>query len=114
MTALWLSPVFKQRVHLDTYHSYGIQDFLEVDPGLGTRRDLVDLVAAAHVEGMRVILDIISNHSGPNWVYPGGQRTPPYRPGPEPYPFSRWLGVQDQEEVLVLSNCPEQEEGCLC
>ena len=97
VTALWLSPVFKQRAHLDTYHGYGIQDFLEVDPRLGTRRDLVDLIAAAHAKGMRVILDIIFNHSGANWVYPGGQRTPPYKPGSEPYPFGRWLGDQGQE-----------------
>src|SRR5690242_7040118 len=45
-TALWVGPVFKQRLHWDTYHGYAIQDFLEVDPRLGTRRDLVDLVAA--------------------------------------------------------------------
>jgi len=28
ITAVWLSPVFRQRGHLDTYHGYGIQDFL--------------------------------------------------------------------------------------
>ncbi len=30
VTTIWLSPVFKQRGHLDTYHGYGIQDFLDV------------------------------------------------------------------------------------
>jgi glycosidase len=97
VTALWLSPVFKQRGHLDTYHGYGIQDFLEVDPRFGDRQDLVDLVAAAHAEGLRVILDIIFNHSGANWVYPGGQRMPPYKPFPEAYAFGKWLGQQGQE-----------------
>ena len=53
--------------HLDTYHGYAIQDFLEVDPRFGTRQDLVDLVDAAHAKGLRVILDIIFNHSGHNW-----------------------------------------------
>src|SRR5512136_3003359 len=80
VTALWLSPVFKQRGHLDTFHGYGVQDLLDVDPHFGTRRDLVDLVNAAHHRGMRIILDIIFNHSGPNWIYPagtpGGQETP--------------------------------------
>jgi len=32
ISTVWLSPVFRQRGHLDTYHGYGIQDFLEVDP----------------------------------------------------------------------------------
>ncbi|MDP8961234.1 MAG: alpha-amylase family glycosyl hydrolase, partial [Actinomycetota bacterium] len=70
VTAVWLGPVFKQRGHLDSYHGYGIQDFLDVDPRFGDRRDLVDLVDAAHQLDMRVILDIIFNHSGSNWLYP--------------------------------------------
>jgi glycosidase len=69
ITTLWVGPVFKQRTRLDSYHGYGIQDFLEIDPRFGTRRDLIDLVKAAHDKQMRVILDIIMNHSGDNWGY---------------------------------------------
>ncbi|MBT8369204.1 MAG: alpha-amylase [Deltaproteobacteria bacterium] len=69
ITAIWVGPIFKQRVRLDTYHGYGIQDFLEVDARFGSRQDLFDLVAAAHDRGMRIILDIIMNHSGDNWGY---------------------------------------------
>jgi glycosidase len=94
VTTIWLSPVFKQRGHLDTYHGYGIQDFLEVDPRFGDRRDLVELVAAAHAGGLRIILDVIFNHSGANWVYPGGQWMPPYKPYPERYPPGTWLDEQ--------------------
>ena len=32
VTAIWVSPVFKQVSYQDTYHGYGIQNFLEVDP----------------------------------------------------------------------------------
>jgi glycosidase len=91
VTAIWLSPVFKQRGHLDTFHGYGIQHFLDVDPRFGTRRDLVDLMDAAHAKGLRVILDIIFNHSGSNWVYPGGVAEPPYRAFPDRYSFGAWL-----------------------
>lgn len=98
VTTLWLSPVFKQRSHLDSYHGYGLQDFLAVDPHFGDRRALVDLVAAAHQAGLRVILDIIFNHSGPNWLYPpetpGGQYTPFYTA--DRYPFGAWLDAQGQ------------------
>jgi glycosidase len=104
VTALWLSPVFKQRGHLDTYHGYGIQDFLEVEPRFGDRQDLVDLVAAAHAAGIRVILDIIFNHSGANWIYPGGQRMPSYLPLPGRYPFGKWFGEQGQEIDVIQGN----------
>ena len=85
ITTLWLSPVFKQRGHLDSYHGYGLQDFLDVDPRFGNRRDLIELVAQAHQEQIRIILDIIFNHSGPNWRYPpgtpNGEYTPSYTTG---------------------------------
>lgn len=40
ITAIWLSPVLKQRGDMDTYHGYGIQGFLDVDPRFGTRGDV--------------------------------------------------------------------------
>jgi glycosidase len=69
VTTLWIAPVFRQRVEGNDFHGYGVQDFLEVDSRFGTRADLVELVAAAHAIGIRVILDIIFNHTGFNWVY---------------------------------------------
>ncbi len=93
VTAIWLSPIFKQRGHLDTYHGYGIQDFLDIDPRFGSRKDLVELVQAAHSEGMRIILDVVFNHSGSNWLYrpdtPGGMYEPYYNPDGQ-YPFGAW------------------------
>lgn len=69
VTAVWLSPVFKQ-VNVDnTYHGYGIQHFLDVDPHFGTRDDLRRLVQTAHSLGIRVILDIILNHTGDVFRY---------------------------------------------
>ncbi|HET7233561.1 MAG TPA: alpha-amylase family glycosyl hydrolase [Longimicrobium sp.] len=92
VTALWVGPVFKQRARLDSYHGYGIQDFLEVDPRFGSRADLQELVRAAHGRGMRIILDIIVNHTGDNWGYvppnagPGAAvNQPPYLPWPRFY-----------------------------
>lgn len=103
VTTLWVSPVFKQRRHLDTYHGYGVQDFLDVDPRFGSRDDLVGLCAAAHELGMRVILDIIFNHSGRNFLYPpgtpGGRERPDYTTGR--YPFGEWLGGDGQPAPAV-------------
>jgi len=98
VTALWISPVFRQRGHLDTYHGYAIQDFLDVDERVGDRADLVDLVARAHDRGLRVILDVVFQHTGPNWSYPvdtpGGPDQPRYTTGR--YPFGSWHGDQGQ------------------
>jgi len=74
ITALWLSPVFKQVTGSHDYHGYGVQNFLEVDPHFGTRDDLKNLVAKAHAAGIRVILDIILNHSGDVFAYQGNYR----------------------------------------
>lgn len=69
ITALWIGPLYKQRLKKDTYHGYGIQDFLEIDPRFGSRKDLQLLVEEAHALDIRVILDVIINHSGDNWGY---------------------------------------------
>ena len=63
VTAIWISPVFKQAAFDPTYHGYGIQNFLDVDRHFGTREDLRDLVDAAHQLGIYCILDIILNHA---------------------------------------------------
>jgi glycosidase len=69
VTALWLSPIFKQVAFQPTYHGYGIQDFLSVDPHFGNVADLQAMVQTAHANGIYVILDIILNHTGDIFSY---------------------------------------------
>jgi glycosidase len=89
--ALWLSPVFKnRREHAGSYHGYGIQDFLQVDPRFGTTEDLRELVRRAHERGMYVILDIILNHTGDNWAYPGDYPYYYWPQAPGPFDFGFW------------------------
>ncbi len=78
-TAIWLSPVFENNA--GAYHGYNINNYLNVDPHFGTKQDLVDLVEAAHnyrKDGkpfpIRIILDVVINHSGDNWEYEGGPK----------------------------------------
>lgn len=102
VTALWVGPIWKQRADLDTYHGYGIQNFLDVDPRFGTRQDLRDLVDAAHDLGMYVLLDIIYNHTGNNWFYGNASphTTRPYRFAP-PYPFGGWRSGTGQPKHAI-------------
>ena len=69
-TAIWLSPIFENKpvqgpagLESSGYHGYWITDFLNVDPHLGTREDFKALVDAAHDRGMKVYMDIITNHT---------------------------------------------------
>ena len=73
ITAIWISPVFKQVPSQQSYHGYGIQNFLDVDPHFGTRDDLVSVVKTAHQHGIRVILDVILNHTGDVFAYKSAQ-----------------------------------------
>ncbi|WP_211186415.1 alpha-amylase family glycosyl hydrolase [Mycobacterium attenuatum] len=105
ITALWVAPVFKQRANTDDYHGYAIQDFLEVDPHFGTQNDLIKLVQAAHQFGIRVILDIVVNHSGVNWLYapdvPGGPVRPDYVSPPQQLPFGAWLDRAERPTTRI-------------
>ncbi|NTV61329.1 MAG: alpha-amylase [Chlorobiaceae bacterium] len=74
ISAIWVSPVFRQVTGSSDYHGYGIQNFLDVDPHFGTREELRDFVKAAHASGIRVILDIIINHAGDVFAYQGNER----------------------------------------
>lgn len=91
-TALWLSPIFENNgapnIDSGNYHGYSIQNYLDIDPRFGTKQDLVDLVEAAHVRNMRVFLDVVINHSGDNWSYPGGY--PYYYDNDTQFPFGAW------------------------
>src|SRR5436305_1934271 len=57
-------------------------------------REVADLVAAAHGSELRVILDVVFNHTGNNWVYAGDQDQPPYRPWPQHYERGWWRDGQ--------------------
>jgi glycosidase len=107
ITTLWINPPWRQRADLETYHGYGIQNFLEIDPRFGDRQDLRDLVDAAHARGMYVILDVIFNHSGNNWYYrdeKSGQAKAkmPYRYSP-PYPLHGWRSANGESLAVPIT-----------
>ncbi|OUL28565.1 alpha-amylase family glycosyl hydrolase [Nostoc sp. 106C] len=113
VTTLWIGPIWRQRSDLETYHGYGIQNFLDIDPRFGTRQDLRDLVDAAHDRQMYVLLDVIYNHSGNNWFYDdNGQpkETLPYRFQP-PYPVYGWRSGQNGQSPIRIGDKNSLEDG---
>ncbi len=59
---IWLSPIFKS----PTYHKYDVDDYYQIDPVFGTEDDLKLLLELAHERNVKVILDMVINHTGPN------------------------------------------------
>lgn len=58
--ALWLSPVFPSP--MDDF-GYDISDYTGIDPLFGTLKDFDAVVNAAHRQGLKVILDLVPNHT---------------------------------------------------
>ncbi|MBQ7060981.1 MAG: hypothetical protein IJM85_04270 [Clostridia bacterium] len=57
---LWLSPIFQS----PSYHKYDVTDYYTVDPAFGTEKDLKELLDLCHERGVKVILDLVINHTG--------------------------------------------------
>jgi alpha-amylase len=71
--AIWITPPVEQ-IHAGTdegtgksygFHGYWPRDFTAVDANLGTEKDMRELVDTAHKHGIRVLLDVVMNHTGP-------------------------------------------------
>ncbi len=57
---IWLSPMMPSK----SYHKYNVRDYFEIDPDFGTLADFDTLIKEAHNRGIRVIIDLVLNHSG--------------------------------------------------
>ena len=58
--AVWLSPIFASPM---ADFGYDISDYTGIDPLFGTMEDFDAIVAAAHDAGLKVILDLVPNHT---------------------------------------------------
>lgn len=66
-TAVWVTPPVVNQVSQDDsagYHGYWGLDFTRADPHLGTDEDFAGFVSCAHRLGMKVIMDVVVNHTG--------------------------------------------------
>jgi glycosidase len=73
-TAVWVTPLVTQVPSTGAgagYHGYWGVDFLNVDPHLGTNADLSNFMACAKKLNLKVILDIVANHTGDVIKYDG-------------------------------------------
>lgn len=66
VTAIWLCPVLENDMRGGSYHGYATTDYYRIDPRFGTNEQWQALIAEAHKRGLKVVMDMIFNHSGSN------------------------------------------------
>ena len=104
VTCLWLMPFYPTE---DRDDGYDITDYYGVDPRLGSAGDFVEFIRIARDRGMRVIVDLVVNHTSDQHPWFKSARSPgsPYRDfyiwrDDEPPDTSKQVVFPDKEDSL--------------
>ncbi len=73
VNAIWMTPFVEQiKGSVDEgtgtsfgFHGYWTRDWTAIDPNFGTEEELAELIQAAHDNGIRIVMDVVINHTGP-------------------------------------------------
>ena len=63
-TAIWMTPLLLDNQPYESYHGYACADYYHIDPRFGDNAHYRTLVEKAHEKGIKVIMDIVTNHCG--------------------------------------------------
>lgn len=66
VTAVWVNPVQINDMPGGSYHGYATTDYYNIDPRFGTNEEWIAFVNNAHSRDIKVVMDMIFNHSGSN------------------------------------------------
>jgi len=89
--ALWISCPYKNQRDFfgsDGFHGYWPKDFEQPEPSFGNQQDLKELIDQAHQRGIKVILDVVLNHTSydhaftqdrPEWFHQYGNIASPFQ-----------------------------------
>jgi alpha-glucosidase len=97
--AIWLTPFYPSP---GTDHGYDVSDYVDVDPQFGTLDDFDALVADAHELGLRVVVDIVPNHTSDQHEWFRNALSDPdhpdrarymFRPGVDGGPPTNWTSA---------------------
>jgi len=93
---IWLSPVYKSP---DADNGYDISDYRDINPKFGTMADMEQLFAEAKKRDMKIIMDLVINHTSDehDWFIKSRDKNSPFRdyyiwmpPGPDGNPPNNW------------------------
>lgn len=63
-TAIWCTPLLLDNAPEGSYHGYACDDYYHIDPRFGSNALYKEFVDKAHAKGLKVIMDIVTNHCG--------------------------------------------------
>ncbi|MFN8588951.1 MAG: alpha amylase N-terminal ig-like domain-containing protein [Candidatus Eisenbacteria bacterium] len=87
VTILYFNPIFEAK----STHKYDAADYRKIDPHFGTNAEFVTFVKEAHAKGIKIILDIVYNHSGnSNFAFRDAVQNGESSPYWKWYEFRRW------------------------
>jgi len=86
---LWLSPVYRSP---QADNGYDISDYRDIDPMFGTLADFDRLLAAVHARGMKLIMDLVVNHTSDEHPWFVESRSSPDNPKRDWYWWRRGVG----------------------
>ncbi|PGH47521.1 MULTISPECIES: glycoside hydrolase family 13 protein [Streptomyces] len=93
--AVWLSPFYPSAL---ADGGYDVDDYRDVDPRLGTLDDFDTMVREAHGLGMKVVVDIVPNHTSNRHAwFREALNSPPGSPARERYVFREGRGAGGEE-----------------
>ena len=90
MTAIWNTPLLEDNEPQSSYHGSACSDYYRIDPRFGSNWKYREMVSKAHERGLKIIMDIVTNHCGTHhwWM--------------EDLPFADWI---HQWPEYTHSNC---------
>ncbi len=77
IAAIWLTPI---TVSPQIDNGYDVADYRDIDPSYGTMADFEELISEAHTRGIRIVMDMVFNHSSTlhRWFVEGEDPASPY------------------------------------
>lgn len=64
MTTIWSTPLLLDNEEVYSYHGYACADYYHIDPRMGSNELYRTYVAEAHKRGLKIMMDIVTNHCG--------------------------------------------------
>jgi len=103
VTCIWLMPFYASPLRDD---GYDVVDYYSVDPRLGTMGDFVDFLRTANERGLRVIADLVANHTSDQhpWFEDAADRESPF------HEFYVWRDEKPDDEPVDLM-FPDRESS---
>ncbi len=98
ITTIWMNPIYQNNDRLNDretydnlpitdYHGYGATDFYAVEEHFGSMAEVRRLVDEAHAMGIKIVFDMVANHTGP------------YHPWVNDLPTPTWFNGTEREHL---------------